>query len=199
MDNLGYNYNIHPKAGSSLGTKHTEEQKRMIGLFHKGKIVSPEARRKMSVARANTSEENKQKFRENGLKLAKSRIGKRHTLESRLKMSLAQKGRGAGIKQDPDFVKRRTAALNGIKRSKETIEKIKQNRPNKRKINQFDLSGNLIKTYTSIIDAKREMGLKSDGITQVLLGNNKTCCGWIFKYADDNNEPQRYKQKNSIL
>ena len=52
----------------------------------------------------------------------------------------------------------------------------------KRKIGQYDLSGNLIKEYNSIVSAKRETNINS--IKEVLYKNQKTAGGFIWKYLD---------------
>jgi group I intron endonuclease len=43
-----HEYNILPKAGSSLGSKHSEESKQKISEAHKGKTLSDETRKKIS-------------------------------------------------------------------------------------------------------------------------------------------------------
>lgn len=65
----------------------------------------------------------------------------------------------------------------------------KAHKLNKRKINQYDLSGNYIKTYSSITEAKKKTGIS--GINQNLGGRNKSAGGFIFKYA----EPRRIPNK----
>lgn len=52
----------------------------------------------------------------------------------------------------------------------------------KRKIGQYDLSGNLIKEYNSIVSAKKETNITS--IKEVLYKNQKTAGGFIWKYLD---------------
>ena len=52
-------------------------------------------------------------------------------------------------------------------------------------INQFDLNGNLIKRWNSILEAKTALNLKS--ISACCRRKQKTAGGYIWKYADDNN------------
>jgi len=56
-----------------------------------------------------------------------------------------------------------------------------------RKIKQYDLNWNLIKEYTSISSAAKEMNISKGSIQGVLLGKNKTAAGFIWKYIDDEN------------
>jgi len=56
-----------------------------------------------------------------------------------------------------------------------------------RKIKQYDLNWNLIKEYTSISSAAKEMNISKSSIQGVLLGKNKTAAGFIWKYIDDEN------------
>lgn len=50
-----------------------------------------------------------------------------------------------------------------------------------RRIGKFDLDGNLIKEYTSIVACKKENGA---GLTHVLDGRDKTHKGYTYKYLD---------------
>lgn len=51
-----------------------------------------------------------------------------------------------------------------------------------RKIGQYNLDEELIKEYTSIVDATKETGIKS--IKEVLYNKQKTAGGFIWKYLD---------------
>ena len=52
----------------------------------------------------------------------------------------------------------------------------------KRKIGQYNLEGYLIKEYSSIVDAEKE--LKIQTIKKVLYNKQKTAAGFIWKYLD---------------
>lgn len=47
---------------------------------------------------------------------------------------------------------------------------------------QKDLQGNIIKTYNSISEASRTLGVSQPSINKVLLGKRKTIKGFIFEY-----------------
>jgi hypothetical protein len=51
-----------------------------------------------------------------------------------------------------------------------------------RKIGQYDLEHNLIKEFASIVEAEKELKIKT--IKHVLYKKQNTACGFIFKYLD---------------
>ena len=53
-----------------------------------------------------------------------------------------------------------------------------------KKINQYDLNGNLINTFYGINEAERKTGIFNQSIGQYALGKYKTAGGFIWKYAD---------------
>lgn len=58
---------------------------------------------------------------------------------------------------------------------------------NKRKVNQYDLDWNYIKTWNSITDFLKEtnLNLKNSGITSCCKGKQRTAYGYKWKYAKD--------------
>lgn len=70
---------------------------------------------------------------------------------------------------------------------------------NGKKINQFDLNGTFIKTWNYIIDAARELKIKSSGISATCRGKYKSSGGFIWKYesykglVEFNSTNKRYK------
>ena len=53
-----------------------------------------------------------------------------------------------------------------------------------RKVGRFDLDGNLIEEFESILSAAEKMGVKRNAIDCVLQGRHKTSCGSFWKYLD---------------
>jgi hypothetical protein len=53
-----------------------------------------------------------------------------------------------------------------------------------RKINQYDLEMNKIKSFNSIIEASKELNIGKSNIRGVLINSRKTAGGFIFKYLD---------------
>jgi hypothetical protein len=49
------------------------------------------------------------------------------------------------------------------------------------KINQYDLNGNLLKTYDKIIIASEETGINRDSISKCINNINKTGAGFIWE------------------
>lgn len=55
-------------------------------------------------------------------------------------------------------------------------------RPPKKPILQYDLQGNLIAEYDSVLEAGKQCGIWKGGISTVLKGKQKTAGGYIWKY-----------------
>lgn len=53
-----------------------------------------------------------------------------------------------------------------------------------RKINQFDLSGNLINSFYGINEAERQTGILNQSIGKCAIGKYKTAGGYVWKYAE---------------
>lgn len=54
------------------------------------------------------------------------------------------------------------------------------------KVNQYNLNGDFIKTFNTISEAAKSVGLKSiSGITNACVGLSKTSKGYIWKYANE--------------
>ena len=54
-----------------------------------------------------------------------------------------------------------------------------------KRINQFTLDGKFVKTWYSAMDIERELGYNQSNIIQCCKGKRNTCCGFIWKYAED--------------
>lgn len=66
---------------------------------------------------------------------------------------------------------------------KENNEKGK--RENYKKINQYDLNGNFINTYESIIEASKIINIYHSNISACCKGRLKTTGGYIWKYSQE--------------
>ena len=90
--------------------------------------------------------------------------GKRHTEESKAKMRRAKLGR---------------------KLSEETKIKLRQNKPNKRMVNQIDpKTHQVINTFSSIRGAADYVGVKRSNISCCCRGVYATSAGYYWEYAD---------------
>ena len=68
-----------------------------------------------------------------------------------------------------------------------------------RKIDQFDKDGKFIKTYISISDAARNIGISESGIRLAANGKNKTSGGFIWKYHIENDSKIENAEKDSKM
>lgn len=59
-------------------------------------------------------------------------------------------------------------------------------RPPKKAVLQFDIDGNLIAEYSSVLEAGEICGIWKGGISTVLKGKQKTAGGYIWKYKEEN-------------
>ena len=59
------------------------------------------------------------------------------------------------------------------------------NNPRARKINQYDLDGNFIRSYWGCMEVKEICGFDNSGIAKCCKGKVKTSYGYIWRYADD--------------
>lgn len=55
----------------------------------------------------------------------------------------------------------------------------------KRKVKQYDLQGNFIKTWERINDAQRELHIRQGNIISCCKGKRKTAGGYVWKYERD--------------
>lgn len=104
-----------------------------------------------------------------------------------------KKGEGTpmwGKKQSEKFVSAIKSYMNSDRhpmKNKESIKKMansrqKENHPRAKKVDQFDLQGNFIKSWNCIISAKTELNIFH--IDQVCLGKRKSAGGYIWKYKN---------------
>lgn len=118
-------------------------------------------------------------------------IGYNHTIEAKEKMSEARKGLYVGEKNPMYGKKGILAPMYGKHLTEEHKKKISKAKKGNTKpyeeklgkqIDQYDISGNFIKTWSSISRAERELKLKGTHISRVCRGKRKTTGGYVFKY-----------------
>jgi hypothetical protein len=152
-----------------VGVLFTDEHKRKIGEKRTGRFYSQETR----------------------LKMSKSQLGNKKYLlrktpqeEINKKIGLANKGkiRSEEYKEKiKDYFRINGHPSLGKKASDETKEKIAASR--RRSVLQFDLDGNLIKEWNSILDAKKE-GYCNAAIWRCIKGVYKHHKKSIWKYKN---------------
>jgi group I intron endonuclease len=137
----------------------------------------------------------------NGYNLREGGNSGRHNEETKRKISQALKGRTDIInhqlgkpvteetkKKISDALKGRTDIIRnhcrniGMHHTEKAKNKMSES--HKKKINQYDLDNNFIKTFNSIADAAIEINTCRDNIGRVCSGRNKTAAGFIWKYNE---------------
>ena len=63
-----------------------------------------------------------------------------------------------------------------------------------KKVNQYDLKGNLIKSWNSIIEVEINLSINNSNITSVCKGKRKTAGGYIWR---DENKKWLHRRKNN--
>ena len=118
-------------------------------------------------------------------------LGYHHTEKSKEKMSNKRKGMYVG-KNNPMYGKSEILApMYGKHLTEEHKRKISEAKKGKtnyhtitlyKKVDQYDLDGNFIKSWESISKAEKELNLKGTHISKVCRGRGKTTGGYVFKY-----------------
>lgn len=136
---------------------------------NKNKLITEETRKKMA-ENAKTTHTNKKRSDETRIKLSEGKkgeknpmFGKKASEETKMKLSISRTGK---------------------KNSFETIQKIKKNQPQKKKVKQISKDGKTVKIYDSISEAEISTGCRN--IYKVLNGTTKTCGGFIWKLHENN-------------
>lgn len=62
------------------------------------------------------------------------------------------------------------------------------NKERMRKIDQYDIHGNFVRSYESQNEASRKTGIVRRVIWNILSGKQKTAHGFVFRYHDDNSK-----------
>lgn len=72
----------------------------------------------------------------------------------------------------------------GHKGTKPMLGKFSNNSPKSKKVNQYSISGEYIKSWDCIMDIQRELNINQAGISRVCMNNTnqKTAGGYIWKY-----------------
>ena len=108
-------------------------------------------------------------------KLKVANTGKKHSLQTRQKMSVSHIGKQKCL---------------GYKHSEITKEKHRilmtgTRNPNRRAVNQYDLQGNFIKHYDYMEQIKKYLDISSTShISQCCNGKRNKCHGYIWKYSN---------------
>jgi group I intron endonuclease len=153
----------------NIGKKYTDDvnkKKGRSGPDHHlyGKHQSEETKQKLREANTGKvqSEETRKKISAATSGENNPFYGRTHTEESRKKISDAKTGKPSKIKG--------------------------ADKPNARKIIQYDLDGNFVKIWDYMKQAADTLNISYTGIHACCKGKQKTACGFIWRYFDENKE-----------
>jgi hypothetical protein len=107
-------------------------------------------------------------------------IGKKMSTESIEKTRIAH----IGMKRSKETCEKIGKSKIGFKFSEESILRLKENCPHKRKISQFDLNGNFIKKWDSIMEASRETKIPTSNISRCCSSIRKSAGGYIWNFQN---------------
>lgn len=116
-------------------------------------------------------------------------IKKLNTMDSRYGYNLREGGQNSEISEETR--KKISETLKGNILSEETRKKMSESRKGKytgsnspcaKKVVQYDLQGNLIKIWNSIVEAERELGLTEYSISRCCNDVHTTTGGFIWRY-----------------
>lgn len=176
--NIGYN--ICFKAGSTLGFKHTEENKLHLSKIAKERKINVGIKRSEET-RKKISESRKGKYTgiENGF------FGKHHTQETLEKLAKnrpsmeGENNPRFGVVLTEETKQKISLALTGKKtgpKTEDTLNKIRK------KVIQLDKKNNIIKYWDSITDAVNILKICGPNVSECLKGKRKSAGGFIWKY-----------------
>lgn len=146
---------IAKRVSKTKGQKRTAAQKARMSRAQKGKIVSKEGRRNISKALTGN----------------KYNLGKKHSDETKRKMSASQIGKHSAPKSE-ETKRRISKTLTGRKFGPRKLE-------HKLPIEQYDINGNLVETYSNLHEAIEKTGNKA--IYNCIKGLSKTSGGFFWK------------------
>lgn len=156
------------------GRKCSFETKEKMSKSSKGKIFSKESRERMSIGRKGQGSKPILQYdlegnfiqKWNSIKEASKQLGISNTTISNCCVGHLRSCYGfifsfTPIKENYKYIKNKTSS---------------------KKINQYDLDGNLIKEWDSTTDVSNILGFNSRNISMCLTGNIKTAYKFIWKY-----------------
>jgi hypothetical protein len=169
-----------------FGKKHTKESRDKLSKALKGREISLEARRKMSItntgkkrtkeARANMSKAQKglKKPPGTGEKIRQSKLGKKASEETKAKMSIAH----TGLTHTEETRQKISKIHKGKIVSEESRKKMSASNACKKSI----ICNETKQVYESVTAAAKAIGALRSAISRMLRGKSKTCKGYTFSY-----------------
>lgn len=168
------------KIGNSVGPKLLESFNNFGFINHKIEILEECSLEKLDEQELFWK---KKYIEENGWEKAlfyrlKDRKGGKHTPETIEKMRKAKLGK----KYSEESKQKMKKPKSEEHKSKISQSKIgKENPKGTKKVEQYDLNGNLIKIWNKTSLAEKELGLWNGGVSACITGKQKECGGFIWK------------------
>lgn len=158
MDERMPRYNVAKKAGSPLGTKHTDQSRKNMSLAHLGKKLSPESIAKRSLKQS----------------------GANHWAFGKVRSDKDKKNVSIGVKKHyADGGKHWNKGNTLSQEMRDRISK-KLMKP----ISQYNKNGELMYEWESSKTAGEATGIQNVNITQCAKGHHKTAGGFTWKYKN---------------
>ena len=137
-----------------------------IGHTNVAGTMSEEA--KLKLRAIFTGDNNPAKRPEVRKKISENRRGKSVSLECRLRISQKLTGRKVVF-------------------SDQHVQALRNSSPNKKKVVQMSLQGQVIKVWESVNDAARSLKVSQANISDAISGKQKTCKGYRWKFYEEKN------------
>jgi group I intron endonuclease len=173
------------KKGHTLGRKLTEEQR---AKFSKARI---------GLKKAPHTEETKEKFKKARLEYLKKNVYVpiyQYNLDGTFIKKWESNTEAAdfyGVNRVSIIVACKKENLTCIGflwdyeyKEKKPYEKILIDKRRRNKVNQYDMNGNYLNTYTTIREAAKEIGIKYQSISACLRGLSKNSGGYLWKFEE---------------
>jgi hypothetical protein len=142
-------------SNAQKGRKLSEDHKRLISESLKGEKKSDFTKEKMKGPKSDK------------MKRAMSDYAKNRSSSHRENLSKSTKGKKLSLETKKK-----------ISNSQKGISKL----GNAKSINQFDKNGKFIRTFSSVVEASKHIGVHPSSISNVARGISKTSAGFIWKY-----------------
>ena len=133
--------------------------------------------------------------------------GKKHSPETRQLLSELARGRTVSEETKEKIsttlkAQNRTAWNKGVKLNEEQKEKVLKGlaislEKRKKPVKQYDLQGNFIKFWASATEAGKYLGIQSAHITDCCNGKRAKCAGFLWAFAECNDEVRPYKDNRA--
>ena len=184
----------------------TEEERKEYGkkISERWCNMTDEERKKYSekMSGENNPFYNKHHTEETKQKISEKNKGRKHTKEELNKMSESQKKRWDNMSEEEkkEFGKKirerqmgENNPMYGKHHTEETKQKLSKNNRCK-KVAQYDMDGNFIKTFNSIAEAQKTVGIKS-GIRLCCQGKIKQAGGYKWKFIIKGSDRQCFQEQ----